>query len=342
MGNTIVDRELEVLLTLPNYDSDSSDCEEVHEETSSTVVVMTSLISLHELGGPHPEFCEYISTPLSTSSTTLAAMHYDTKQTYGNNHRTLSVEVSHTLRVWSESNHKVTSQDREFWQRLVKRTLKSGLIMFKETESEKVVNYHPTQEEKLSREQEEKQRKRDLEKKRQEAYERRAKLKEQSEEESLSEVSESRYEMGRSKINCVVFCGYSPVLEQFPFRDKCLINFILLSFPDPTVASKSSKHNKKREKSAETTSSKLTTVGRQTNNSLSAADGQILIQPVTNSNKKKLKTSQVTGNSVNMEKSFTKAYAIKWCNADKRFLSPSHYKEGKQHVRFDVINKREI
>ncbi|KAJ8981955.1 hypothetical protein NQ317_002128 [Molorchus minor] len=36
------------------------------------------------------------------------------------------------------------------------------------------------------------------------------------------------------------------------------------------------------------------------------------------------------------------ACAIKWCNADKRFLSPSHYKEGKQHVRFDVTNKREI
>ncbi|KAJ8980989.1 hypothetical protein NQ317_015809, partial [Molorchus minor] len=36
------------------------------------------------------------------------------------------------------------------------------------------------------------------------------------------------------------------------------------------------------------------------------------------------------------------AYAIKWCNADQRFLSPSHYKEGKQHVRFDVTNEREI
>ncbi|KAJ8979476.1 hypothetical protein NQ317_009463 [Molorchus minor] len=32
------------------------------------------------------------------------------------------------------------------------------------------------------------------------------------------------------------------------------------------------------------------------------------------------------------------AYAIKWCNAVKRFLSPSHYKEGKQHVCLDVTN----
>lgn len=36
-----------------------------------------------------------------------------------------------------------------------------------------------------------------------------------------------------------------------------------------------------------------TTVGRQTNNSLASATGQIVIQPVSNPHRKKLKTSQV-------------------------------------------------
>lgn len=57
------------------------------------------------------------------------------------------------------------------------------------------------------------------------------------------------------------------------------------------------KYNKKNKKNKDGTSKsascKPTTVSRQTNNSLSAATGQILIQPVTSQNKKKLKTSQV-------------------------------------------------
>ncbi|KAG5892916.1 hypothetical protein JTB14_006231 [Gonioctena quinquepunctata] len=60
---------------------------------------------------------------------------------------------------------------------------------------------------------------------------------------------------------------------------------------------RASKRDKKQENNSESatksSSSKLTTVGRQTNNSLSAATGQILIQPLTNPHKKKLKTSQV-------------------------------------------------
>lgn len=36
-----------------------------------------------------------------------------------------------------------------------------------------------------------------------------------------------------------------------------------------------------------------TTVGRQTNNSLASATGQIVIQPIANPHRKKLKTSQV-------------------------------------------------
>lgn len=59
---------------------------------------------------------------------------------------------------------------------------------------------------------------------------------------------------------------------------------------------KSSKKGKKYQQELQTTPkspANTTTVGRQTNNSLSAATGQILIQPPANSNKKRLKTSQV-------------------------------------------------
>lgn len=62
-----------------------------------------------------------------------------------------------------------------------------------------------------------------------------------------------------------------------------------------TFLSKNLKHkrNSSNDKSA-SKDSKPTSVGRQTNNSLAAATGQIVIQSVSNPpNKKKLKTSQV-------------------------------------------------
>lgn len=63
-----------------------------------------------------------------------------------------------------------------------------------------------------------------------------------------------------------------------------------------TFLSKNLKHNKRNSSNDKSASkdSKPTSVGRQTNNSLAAATGQIVIQSVSNPpNKKKLKTSQV-------------------------------------------------
>ncbi|KAJ8943922.1 hypothetical protein NQ314_009586, partial [Rhamnusium bicolor] len=152
-----------------------------------------------------------------------------------------------------------------------------------EVESEKEVETVP-QVVKVTQEEEERQRKRDLEKRRQQSYERRAKLKEPSEEDSLSEVSERRYEMAGNRT------------KKAKGRQR-KISSGSTSSKDIVVTTKSSKRNKKNDKNDDnipkTSSSKPTTVGRQTNNSLSAATGQILIQPVTKTNKKKLKTSQV-------------------------------------------------
>ncbi|KAJ8957075.1 hypothetical protein NQ318_007288 [Aromia moschata] len=75
-----------------------------------------------------------------------------------------------------DSNDRLTEDD---WKLKVKKKLRKKKF--------------PLQEEKAKLAEEEKQRKRDLERKRQEACDRRAKLKEQSEEDSLSEASESRF-----------------------------------------------------------------------------------------------------------------------------------------------------
>ncbi|RZC33460.1 uncharacterized protein BDFB_003721, partial [Asbolus verrucosus] len=134
----------------------------------------------------------------------------------------------------------------------------------------------------FSVEEEEKQRKRDLEIKRREAYERRNRLKEQSED-SQSEKSEVRYEMGGAKARQKKSKGRQRKLSTSSSNSK-----------DAVPASKSSKRKKPNEDiSKSPSSSATTTVGRQTNNSLAAATGQIVIQPVANPHKKKLKTSQV-------------------------------------------------
>ncbi|EFA00137.2 uncharacterized protein dikar [Tribolium castaneum] len=131
-------------------------------------------------------------------------------------------------------------------------------------------------------EEEERQRKRDLEIKRKEAYERSNRLKEQSED-SQSEDSEVRYEMGGTKTRQKKSKGRQRKLSTSSSNSK-----------DASSAPKSSKRKKTGEETSKSsTSSATTTVGRQTNNSLAAATGQIVIQPVTNSHKKKLKTSQV-------------------------------------------------
>nr|CAI5862236.1 unnamed protein product [Callosobruchus analis] len=109
---------------------------------------------------------------------------------------------------------------------------------------------------------------------RQEAYERRAKLKEQSEEESQSESSVDRNEMVRTK------------------SQKSKKNNTNESKGATSKSTKRQKRNENLSDSFVSSPSKPTTVGRQTNNSLSAATGQILIQPVTNPTKK-VKTSQI-------------------------------------------------
>nr|XP_023016568.1 serine/arginine repetitive matrix protein 2-like isoform X2 [Leptinotarsa decemlineata] len=124
--------------------------------------------------------------------------------------------------------------------------------------------------------------KKKLEIKRQEAYERRSKLKRRSEEETLSESSVD-YEMAGSKSK------KNKVRQR---KSSCS------STSSNDTSRKVSKREKKKPEDSKgsgtkSSTSKPTTVGRQTNNSLSAATGQILIQQVTNPNKKKLKTSQV-------------------------------------------------
>ncbi|XP_056642020.1 uncharacterized protein LOC130448611 [Diorhabda sublineata] len=125
-------------------------------------------------------------------------------------------------------------------------------------------------------EEEEKKKKKELENRRQEAYERRNKLKEERcENENLRESGD---EMAGTRS------------KKSKNREKNIVK-------EEETSVKDVKSNKKRDKQNEEETkihpSKPTTVGRQTNNSLSAATGQILIQPVRNTSKKKLKTSQI-------------------------------------------------
>ncbi|CAH1107566.1 unnamed protein product [Psylliodes chrysocephalus] len=125
---------------------------------------------------------------------------------------------------------------------------------------------------------EEETKKKDLEIRRQAAYERRSKLKEKSEDENLEQSNETMASTRSKK---------SKTKEKSNVKE----------FFTDEKSEKSSKLNKKRDKQYDGETklllSKPTTVGRQTNNSLSAATGQILIEPMKNTNKKKLKTSQV-------------------------------------------------
>ncbi|XP_063920414.1 uncharacterized protein LOC135135318 [Zophobas morio] len=128
----------------------------------------------------------------------------------------------------------------------------------------------------------EQQKKRELETKRREAYERRSRIKEQSED-SQSEQSEGRYEMGGAKARQKKSKGRQRKLSTSSSNSK-------------DAGPKSSKRKKPNEdNSKSSTSSTTTTVGRQTNNSLAAATGQIVIKTVADSHKKKLKTSEVFG-----------------------------------------------
>lgn len=176
--------------------------------------------------------------------------------------------------------------------------------LLQEYEAEKVLiekAQKVAEKEQNQQEQSEENRRKDLERRRKEAYDRRTKLKEQSEEGSLSDCSVDRDEMvgyksrkskGRQRkvssssstskgllINCLGFFF-------FPFT--CSTFSDNVSKPHK----KSKKHQKEMETSSKSSIS-TTTVGRQTNNSLSAATGQILIQQPPNTNKKKIKTSLV-------------------------------------------------
>ncbi|XP_072385619.1 uncharacterized protein dikar [Diabrotica undecimpunctata] len=117
-----------------------------------------------------------------------------------------------------------------------------------------------------SKEAEAEVKRKDLETRRQEAYERRIKLRENKECDALSETSVDEMAGTRSKKAKKV---------------------------EETKISKSGKKKDKQSDEPTIYTSKPNAVGRQTNNSLSAATGQIVIEQVKNPHKKKLKTSQV-------------------------------------------------
>ncbi|KAK5642951.1 hypothetical protein RI129_009118 [Pyrocoelia pectoralis] len=124
----------------------------------------------------------------------------------------------------------------------------------------------------LEKEREELKRKLELEKRRQEAYERRSRLREQDNE---SDKSEGRYEMAGNKKREKKRKTTSVTRSSSQSLNKSSISAV--------ENSSTSKVN----------NTSATTVGRQTNNSLASATGQIVIQPLLSSNRKKLKTSLV-------------------------------------------------
>ncbi|KAF5295477.1 hypothetical protein FQR65_LT10465 [Abscondita terminalis] len=137
--------------------------------------------------------------------------------------------------------------------------------------------------------------KKDLEKRRQEAYERRARLREQDNKESSDKASEGRYEMAGDKKRE----KKSKVKQRRNSESSTSSRDRASSVTRSSSRNKNNlqvvKKNKLATTSAKTNSSAagIATVGRQTNNSLASATGQIVIQPVSNTNRKKLKTSLV-------------------------------------------------
>uniref|UniRef100_A0A1Y1K7W9 Bromo domain-containing protein n=1 Tax=Photinus pyralis TaxID=7054 RepID=A0A1Y1K7W9_PHOPY len=135
----------------------------------------------------------------------------------------------------------------------------------------------------LDKEKEELKRKLESEKRRQDAYERRSRLREQDNE---SDNSEARYEMAGNK---------KPEKKEKQRHNSSSSSSSKDCGSSVTRSSSQSLNRASNEISSNVKSStaSATTVGRQTNNSLASATGQIVIQPVLNTNRKKLKTSLV-------------------------------------------------
>ncbi|GJQ87089.1 hypothetical protein Trydic_g23942 [Trypoxylus dichotomus] len=130
------------------------------------------------------------------------------------------------------------------------------------------------------REEKEKQ---NVEKRRREAYERRTRLKEQSD--TQSDNSDNRYDMAGAKTRA----------KKSKTRGRQNSESSASSKDHGSVFSNASNRSSNRgnRRTENKTAENTTTVGRQTNNSLACATGQIVIQPVANTHRKKLKTSQV-------------------------------------------------
>lgn len=140
----------------------------------------------------------------------------------------------------------------------------------------------------------EQQKKKDLEIRRQEAYDRRARLRDQDNNES-DKPTESRYEMAGDKKR----------EKKSKVKQRRNSNSSGSSRDRASSITRSSSRNKSNTQVVEknklaSSSAKVNTiatgilsVGRQTNNSLASATGQIVIQPVSNTSRKKLKTSLV-------------------------------------------------
>ncbi|KAJ8924783.1 hypothetical protein NQ315_000936 [Exocentrus adspersus] len=243
---------------------------------------------------------------------------------------------------------------------------RSSVRIQKLVKSERETEHKLHQDEKLKQEKEkaklekeEKQRKKDLEKRRQQAYERRTKLKEQSED-SLSEVSEGRLRLrDQSEDTSVSERSDSRYEMAGNKRRKTKNRQRKISSGSASskdmAAAKTSKRNKKSKKSEDNVTkssvSKPTTVGRQTNNSLSAATGQILIQPMANQNmnKKKLKTSQVFRQTdedlqIGMHKilDYVKNHEDAWPFADpvEEEYAPNYYSIVKKPMDLETMEER--
>nr|XP_022918897.1 uncharacterized protein LOC111427538 isoform X1 [Onthophagus taurus] len=131
--------------------------------------------------------------------------------------------------------------------------------------------------------------------KRKEAYERRSKLKEQSEDtqtDNSEEDTKSRDEMaGANARNKKAKGGRSR--QQSESSTSSRDRGSIFSSSSNRSSSRTG-GNQPSDMSISTGANKpVSTVGRQTNNSLACATGQIVIQPVSNPHRKKLKTSQV-------------------------------------------------
>ncbi|KAI4469418.1 remodeling and spacing factor 1 [Holotrichia oblita] len=129
----------------------------------------------------------------------------------------------------------------------------------------------------------EKKQKDSIEKRRREAYERRTRLKEQSD--TQSDNSENRYDMAGAKTR----------VKKSNTRQRQNSESSTSSKDHGSVFSNGSNRSSNRSnmRAENKSAANTTTVGRQTNNSLACATGQIVIQPVSNPHRKKLKTSQV-------------------------------------------------